>query len=304
MRVAITGSSGMIGTALGKHLRSEGHDVVRVVRDDQQAGTSRAGDEIAWSPASGRIDADAFDGLDGVVHLAGVGIGDKRWSEEYKRLIRSSRIEGTTLVASTIAKSSRPPRVLVSASGINVYGDRGDEVLDERSSVAGDGDSFLAQLCLDWERAAQCASAAGTRVVSICPGMVLSPRGGALRKQLPLFRFGLGGRLGSGRQWQSWITLSDEVAAISHLLHSELAGPVNLTAPHPVTNAQLTKALASAVHRPAIIPIPKFGPSLVLGRELAGELLFTSMRVVPTALLDDGFSFRHPTLSAALTDLL
>lgn len=304
MRVAISGSSGMIGTALGEHLRARGHTVVPIVRRSDGAGTSsQASGEIAWDPTSGRIDADAFNGLDAVVHLAGAGIGDKRWTEGYKETLRRSRIDGTTLIAKTITESSPPLKVLISASGVNIYGDRGDEVLDERSSVAGSND-FLAALCVEWERCAQAAVAAGTRVVTIRSGAVLTPEGGALRKQLPLFKLGVGGQFGSGRQWQPWISLPDEVAAIEHLLTSELSGPVNLTAPHPVTNREFTKTLGAVLHRPAVIPIPKFGPSLLLGGELVESLLFHSMRVLPKALIDDGFVFQHPTLEGALRSLL
>lgn len=303
MKIAVTGATGLIGTALVEHLERAGHDVRRVVRDRDQAGKSSHGSEIAWAPAEGVIDADAFDGLDAVVHLAGAGIGDKRWTEDYKRTLRESRIDGTTLVARTIADSSRPPRVLISASGVNIYGDRGDELLDERSTVAGPTD-FLASLCVEWEECTAAATAAGTRVVNIRSGVVLTPDGGALSKQLPLFKLGLGGRFGSGRQWQAWISLPDEIAAIEHLLTSELSGPVNLTAPHPVTNREFTKTLGDVLHRPAILPIPKLGPSLVLGSELVEALLFHSMRVVPKALVDDGFTYRHPTLEAALRSML
>lgn len=303
MKIAVTGASGLIGTALVGHLEAAGHDVRRVVRAPEHAGTSSAGSAIAWAPAEGVIDADAFDGLDAVVHLAGAGIADRRWTQDYKRTLRQSRIDGTTLVARTIAESSRPPKVLISASGVNVYGDRGDEVLDERSVVGG-RDDFLASLCIEWEECAGAAATAGTRVVNIRSAMVLSSEGGALRKQLPLFKLGLGGRFGSGRQWQPWISMPDEVAAIEHLITSELSGPVNLSAPNPVTNREFTKTLGDVLHRPAIIPIPKLGPSLALGGELTEALLFHSMRVVPGALLDDGFTFRHPTLEAAMRSVL
>ena len=304
MRIAITGSSGMIGTVLCERLRADGHAVVPVVRESGRAGTSRSGDhELAWDPANGRIDADAFDGVDAVVNLSGAGIGDKRWSDDYKQTLLRSRVDSTSLVAKTISESSRPPTVLISASGINVYGDRGDELLDEQSHVS-EGEEFLSSVCLDWEAAAQRAATAGTRLVTIRSGVVLSRAGGALGKQLPLFKLGLGGRLGSGRQWQSWISLDDEVAAIEHLLRSELDGPVNLCAPSPVTNAEFTKTLAAALRRPAIVPVPKFAPSLLLGREMADNLLFHSVRAVPTKLQGDGFDFRHPTLDRALADVL
>lgn len=304
MRIAISGSSGMIGTALGERLRSAGHTVIPMVRRPDDEGTSSAGSgEIAWDPANGRIDAAAFEGIDAVVSLSGAGIGDKRWTDRYKHTLLRSRVDSTTLVAETISQSSRPPRVLVSASGINVYGDRGDEVLDEQSHIP-PTDGFLSSLCRAWEAAARPATSAGTRVVTTRSGVVLSASGGALRKQLPIFRLGLGGRFGSGRQWQSWISLEDEVAAIEHLLTSDLEGPVNVTAPNPVTNAEFTKALAKVLARPAVIPVPKFGPSLLLGKEMTENLLFESVRAVPKALVDDGFVFKHPTLEDALRSLL
>jgi len=298
MDVAITGSSGLIGTALVDALGAAGHRVVRVVRGVRDTAP---GDAVAWDPKAGTIDAGGLDGIDAVVHLAGAGIGDRRWNDAYKRELLDSRVLGTGLLARTLAGLSRPPGVLVSASAVGWYGDRGDEVLDETS---GPGTGFLADLCQQWETAADPARAAGIRVAHTRSGIVLSPRGGALKKELPLFKFGLGGRFGTGKQWQSWIVLDDEVSAIIHLLTADIAGPVNLTAPHPVTNAEMTKTLGTVLHRPTVLPVPSFGPKLLLGPELAAVLLFEGQRVLPRVLEASGFTFAHPDLEGALRSLL
>lgn len=296
MRVAITGSTGLIGSALKPHLESQGHEVVRVVRSNP------TGTDISWSPAEGRIDSHALDGIDAVVHLAGAGIGDKRWTDAYKRELMESRTKGTTLISEAIASADDGPSVLLSGSAIGIYGARGDEQLTEESSV---GEGFLAEICAKWEAATGVAEAAGVRVAHLRTGIVLSTRGGALKKQLPLFKFGLGGKLGDGRQYQSWIHIDDEVAAISHLLTAETSGAVNLTAPFPVTNAVFTATLGDVLGRPTFLPIPKFGPKLVLGSELAENLLFTGQRVLPKRLeLDPGFTFAYSDLEAALRALL
>jgi uncharacterized protein (TIGR01777 family) len=297
MRIAVTGSTGFIGRHLGDHLRSGGHDVVPVVRDRPAPG------EIGWAPDERQLDAHAFDGCDAVVHLAGAGVGDRRWTDSYKQTIRESRVVGTTLIAETIAGSDARPAVLLTSSGVDVYGDRGDAVLDERSATAG-RDNFLASVCLDWEAATAAAADAGTRVVNMRTGMVLGRDGGALAKQLPLFKLGLGGRFGGGTQWKSWISIVDAVRAIEHLMTSDAGGPVNLTAPTPVTNAEFTKTLASVLNRPAILPIPRFGPSLLFGRELTDTLLYSGQRVLPAKLLADGFEFTHPKLDLALRAVL
>jgi uncharacterized protein len=295
MRVAVTGATGLVGSALVAHLRSEGHDVVRVVR---RAAT---GTDILWDPAARQLDAHSFDDLDAVVHLAGAGIADHRWTDDYKRELLESRTASTTLVSETIAAATNGPRVLLSGSAIGFYGARGDEELDETASP---GSGFLSDLCVQWEAATAPAASAGCRVVHLRTGMVLSSSGGALKKQLPLFKLGLGNKMGSGAQWHSWISIDDEVGAISHLLTSTASGPVNLTAPAPVTNAEFAEALGAALHRPTFLPIPKFGPQLLLGRELADELLFTGQKVLPRALLADGYHFDHPTLATALESLL
>ena len=296
MRVAITGSTGLIGAVLQPHLESLGHEVIRVVRGDP------SGTDIVWSPAERRIDPHALDGIDAVVHLAGAGIGDHRWTDDYKRELLESRTKGTTLIAEAIASADNGPTVLLSASGIGIYGARGDEELTEESAL---GDDFLADLCVQWEQATGAAEAAGARVVHLRTGIVLSTKGGALKKQLPLFKFGLGGKMGSGDQWQSWISIDDEIAAIAHLLTADTSGPVNLTAPKPVTNAEFTDTLGDVLHRPTFMPIPKFGPKLLLGGELVDNLLFSGQRVLPAVLSnDEGFTFRHPDLATALRALL
>jgi len=296
MRVAITGVTGLIGSALKPHLESLGHEVVRVVRSNP------SGTDISWSPADGRIDPHALDGIDAVVHLAGAGIGDKRWTDAYKRELLESRTKSTTLISEAIASADNGPKVFLSGSAIGIYGARGDEQLTEESAA---GDGFLADVCVQWEASTKAAEDAGVRVVHLRTGIVLSTKGGALKKQLPLFKFGLGGKMGSGAQWQSWISIDDEVAAIAHLLTADTSGPVNLTAPSPATNAEFTDTLGDVLHRPTFVPIPKFGPKLLLGGELADNLLFSGQRVLPAVLnADDGFTFQHPDLATALNALL
>ncbi len=293
----MTGSSGLIGTALRQRLVADGHQVVAVVRRPVSADESA----IRWDPEAGTIDAAGLEGVEGVVHLAGAGIGDARWTEARKRLVVESRTRSTELLATALAGRDTKPAVLVSGSAVGYYGDRGDEVLTEASAP---GDDFLAGLCVAWEAATTPAIEAGIRVATIRTGIVLSTEGGALPKLLRLFRLGLGGRFGSGRQWWSWITLDDQVEAIGWLLTHPVSGPVNLTAPQPVTNAQFTKDLGHALHRPAVLPVPRFGPGLVVGRELARALLFTSARVQPGALEGGGYPFLHPDLPDALTAVL
>jgi uncharacterized protein (TIGR01777 family) len=299
MRVVVSGSTGLIGTALVERLRADGHDVARLVRGEPPP---RGGPDIGWDPHAGRLDPAALSGADAVVNLAGAGIGDHRWSDAYKQQILESRTRSTNLLAQAIAARDDGPRIMLSASGVHVYGDRGDEELDESSAPADAG--FLTSVVRAWEASTAAAEEAGARVVHLRSGVVLTAHGGALTKMLPVFRLGLGGRFGSGRQWMSWISLTDEVAAIVHLLTSELAGPVNLTAPGPVRNADFARALAGVLHRPAIVPVPAFGPRVLLGRELADALLFESQRVVRSALSADGFSFALPSVGPALRELL
>lgn len=296
MRVAITGSTGLIGSALKPHLESLDHEVIRVVRGDA------SGTDISWSPAEGKIADHALDGIDAVIHLAGAGIGDHRWTDEYKKVLLESRTTGTSLISEAIAAADDGPKVLLSGSAIGIYGARGNEELDEQSAP---GDGFLADICVEWERATAVAEAAGVRVVHLRTGIVLSAKGGALKKQLPLFKFGLGGKMGSGDQWQSWVSIDDEVGAITHLLTADTAGAVNITAPNPVTNAEFTDILGDVLHRPTILPIPKFGPKLLLGGELADNLLFSGQKVLPRVLeADADFTFRHPDLATALRAVL
>jgi hypothetical protein len=296
MKILITGASGLIGQALTKQLNASGHTTVAAVRRKP-----RRNDEVQWNPATGEMSPSAFDGVDAVVHLAGAGIGDKRWTDSYKMEILQSRTLGTALLADTMASLATKPSVFLSGSAIGIYGVRDDTELGEDATI---GTGFLADVCRDWEAASASASAAGIRTVLLRTGIVLSPKGGALKKQLPLFKLGLGGKFGNGKQWQSWISITDEVNAIIHLLTSTLSGPVNLTAPTPVTNTEFTRVLANVVSRPAILPLPSFGPKLLLGGELANALLFTGQRVVPNALVADGFHFAHPTLDVALRALL
>ena len=295
MRVVISGATGLIGTALCATLSDAGHDVVRLVRRNATAN------DILWDPARRSMPAGALSGADAVVHLAGAGIGDRRWSDNYRREILESRTASTSMLADAIATTEDGPRVFLSGSAIGYYGATGDEQLDE-SSPAGSG--FLADVCVQWEAAAAPAVQAGARVAFLRTGIVLSPAGGALKKLLPLFTIGAGGRFGSGRQWQSWISLPDEVGAIVHLLTAEVSGPVNLTAPNPLTNAEFTKVLASVMRRPALLPVPRLGPALLLGGDLADALLYTGQRVMPGVLTRSGYQFQHPALDMALRALL
>jgi uncharacterized protein (TIGR01777 family) len=295
MKIIVSGSSGLVGAALIPRLAQAGHEVTRLVRRAPMPG------ELRWDPTAGTIDAAALEGCDAVIHLAGAGIADHRWTDEYKRELRESRTAPTRLLAQAIAGLDRRPAVMLSASAIGWYGPRNDELLDEQSEP---GTGFLADICRDWEAATAPAEEAGIRVAHLRTGIVLSTKGGALKKQLPLFKLGLGGKFGDGTQWQSWISMPDEVGAISHLLTADVRGAVNLTAPTPVRNAEFTAALATALHRPAVVPIPSFGPKLLLGSELAEALLYTGQRVLPTALLAAGYRFEHPTIDVALRALL
>lgn len=297
MEVAVTGSHGLIGTALLPALRAAGHRPIRLVRRPAEPGA----DEISWDVKAEWIDAASLEGVGAVVHLAGAGIGDHRWTTAYKKELLDSRVKGTGLLSRALADLRRPPDVLLSASAIGFYGDRGDEVLTE---AAGPGNDFLAELVVAWESAAEPAVEAGIRTAFLRSGLVLSATGGALAKQLPLFKLGLGGRFKSGSQWWSWISIDDEVAAIVHLLGSSVEGAVNLTAPRPVTNREWTRTLGSVLGRPTLLPTPMLGPRLLLGSELARSLLLTSARVLPTVLESDGFAFRHRDLETGLRAVL
>lgn len=295
-RVAISGATGLIGSALVDALRAEGWRVQRLVRSAPEVGSG----DLQWSPAEGRIDAAALESTDAVVSLAGENVA-QRWTPAARRAIRESRVGSTGLLARTLARLQQPPAVLVCASAVGYYGDRGDEVLDE-SSAAGTG--FLAEVVQAWEEAARPAVEAGVRVVSLRFGVVLAPSGGALGKLLPLFRRGLGGPIGGGRQWMSWIALDDAIAAIRFALEErELRGALNAVAPEPVTNAHFTHALGHALHRPALVPVPATALRLLYG-EMAEETLLASQRVLPKALQRAGFHFRYPTLESALEAVL
>ena len=289
-RIAISGASGLIGTALVGHLRSEGHTVQRFVRRE-----AKSPDEISWDPISGFVDLSALEGIDAVIHLAGVGVGDKRWTAKYKAEILNSRLLGTTTMAAAVAQVK--PSVFISASAVGWYGESGNRAVVESDRA---GDDFLATVCREWEGAADLAG--DIRTIKIRTGLVLDPTGGALGKLIPLFRLGLGGRLGSGQQWWSWITLHDEIRAICHLLESEVSGPVNLTSPNPVTNQEFTAALARAMHRPAVFPVPAFALKIAMGG-FSSEVL-GSKRVVPNVLQEDGFSFDYPHVITALAELV
>ena len=289
MRVLVSGSSGFIGSALVDALEAAGHTPLTLVR-----GPAEYEGEISWDIGAGRLDPSDLAGVEGVVHLAGAGIGDHRWTDDYKREILDSRMKGTSLLVRALAAMDVPPAVLVSGSAIGFYGDRGDEVLTEAS---GGGGGFLADVARAWEKAAAPAAAAGIRTLLLRTGLVLAARGGTLGQLMPLFKWGLGGPLGNGRQWWSWIGLDDEVGAILHCLETpSSAGPVNATAPNPVTNAEFSKTLGKTLHRPAFLRTPR--PALVaaLGPERAHELVLASQRVLPKALEESGYVFRHPTL--------
>lgn len=290
--VAITGASGLIGTALARSLRADGHAVRPLVR-----GPSGDPGAVRWDPAAGTVDAAGLAGVDAVVHLAGAGIGDKRWTAARKREIAESRTRGTDLIARTIAGLASPPEVLVSGSAIGYYGDRGDEVLTEDSPP---GDDFLAHVVQDWEAAAAPARDAGIRTAYLRTTLVLAGDGGVLPRMALPFRFFVGGRLGSGRQWQSWITLRDMVAAVRFILDGRLEGPVIMASPQPVTNAELARAIGAVLHRPSALPAPAPALRIALGRELAESLLFASQRAHPAVLTEAGFGYAHPDIASAL----
>ncbi len=296
MHVVVSGSRGLVGSALVPLLTTGGHRVTRLVR------RATAGpDEAAWDPMRRQMDASRLDGADAVVHLAGENIAAGRWTPARKAEIRRSRVDGTRNLCEVLARLPRPPKVLVSASAIGLYGDRGAEVLTEESAP---GTGFLTDVCREWEAATEPASRAGIRVVNLRFGMVLSPRGGALRKLLLPFRLGMGGRIGDGRQFTSWIALDDAVGVIHHALCEEsVRGPVNAVAPGPVTNAEFTRTLARVLRRPTLLPVPAFAARLAFG-EMADALLLAGARVMPARLQASGYRFRFPDLESALRHLL
>jgi uncharacterized protein (TIGR01777 family) len=292
MKIAITGASGMVGAALTSRLGNSGHEILAIGRSAKQDAH-----HLPWDPASGKLDRSRLEGLDAVIHLAGEGIANGRWTAARKAALRDSRVLSTQLLCESLAALSRPPAVLVSASAVGFYGSRGDEILDEGSAM---GEGFLPGVCRDWEAETSHAQRAGIRVVQIRIALVLSRHGGALAKMLLPFRLGLGGRLGDGRQWMSWIALHDLVRVIEHAIADEnLAGPINAAAPQAVTNAEFTKALGAAVSRPTIFPLPAFVIRLLFG-EMGERLLLEGQRVRPRRLLDAGFVFEAPTLERGL----
>ena len=295
MKVAVTGASGLIGSALLPQLKARGHDVLRLVRR-----TATASDEVQWDPVAGTVDIAALSGVDGVIHLAGAGVGDKRWTPAYKAEIRSSRVLGTTTIAQTMAALEPRPRVLVCGSAIGFYGDTGDQAVDEQSPQ---GAGFLADVVAEWEASAEAAVVAGIRVTYARTGLVVSDKGGAWKKLLPIFKLGAGGRIGSGRQYWSFITLRDEVSALIALLENETySGPVNLTAPTPVTNAQVTQAMGAALGRPTLLPVPSFALKIALG-EFSEDVL-ASQRVLPAVLEEHGFTWADPSIEQAVQTLI
>ena len=317
MRVLVTGASGLIGTTLVARLEADGHQVTRLVRASAPAAANspHSTDAIhsthgshgshttdaVWHPDTGTIDTATLEGrgpFDGVVHLAGAGIGDRRWTAARKDLILTSRTQSTALLADTLTGLTIPPGALISASAVGIYGDRGDEEVTETSST---GVGFLAEVCRAWEAAAQPAVDAGIRTVFLRSGIVLARAGGVLAKQLPLFRVGLGGRLGPGTQYRSWITIDDEVGAILHALaNPELSGPVNATAPAPATDAAMARAIGTVLHRPTVAAVPSGALRIALGREMADQMILSGQRVLPAVLSATGYTFTHPELGDAL----
>ena len=296
MKILISGSTGLVGSALVPALQSSGHEVLALVRSSSSGTQSRTG-SVTWDPTSGQLSAANLEGIDAAVHLAGENIAARRWTPAQKAKIRESRVAGTRLLAETLAKLKEQPRTLVCASAIGFYGDRSDQRLNEDSPP---GTGFLADTCREWEAAARPAVEQGIRVVHLRTGLVLASQGGALAKMLPPFRLGLAGIIGSGRQYMSWISLGDLVAVISYALSNEtLRGPVNAVAPNPVTNYEFTKTLGRVLRRPTLFPMPAFAARLAFG-EMADGLLLASTRIDPKRLLDCGFRFRFPELEAAL----
>jgi uncharacterized protein len=297
MNIVVTGASGLIGSAVVARLTAGGHRVRRLVRRPAQA------EEITWDPAIGKIDSRGLEAVDGVIHLAGENIG-ARWTRSRRARIRESRVGGTRLLSETLAGLGRPPRFLISASAVGIYGDRGDQVLTESTPPGDAARDFLVSVCREWEAAAAPARDAGIRVVHPRFGLVLAPGGGALRKMLLPFRLGVGGRIGSGAQWMSWVALEDVVGAVEYLLTAEsLEGPVNVSAPEPITNRELTRTLGRVLGRPAVIPVPATALRLVFG-EMADRTLLSSARVVPARLIESGYRFTFPALEGALRSML
>ena len=296
MKILISGSSGLVGTALIKSLETEGHEIYRLVRYAPHSEV-----EVEWSPDRYSIALARIEGFDAVVNLAGESIAEGRWTEDKKRRIRDSRVKGTKLLGDALANLTKPPRTFVCASAIGYYGNRGDEILTETSAP---GNDFLAEVCVEWEQATALATEKGIRVVNARFGVILDAHGGALAKMLPPFRMGIGGKIGNGKQWMSWIALDDVVGALESALANEtLSGPVNFVAPNPVTNSEFTKTLGKVLSRPTLFPIPAFGVRLVFG-EMADALLLSSQRVEPARLKATGYEFQYSQLRGALRHVL
>jgi uncharacterized protein (TIGR01777 family) len=297
MQILLSGSHGLVGTALKASLETAGH----VVRPLVRYATGYGSDEIEWSPERYSIAMSRIEGFDAVVHLAGESIAEGRWNDEKKKRIRESRVKGTQLLSESMATLKEPPKVFLSASAIGYYGNRGEEILTEESAA---GDDFLAEVCVEWEAATREAAEKGIRTVNCRFGIILDPDGGALAKMLPPFRMGVGGKIGDGKQWMSWIALVDVIGALNYALdHEVLRGPVNFVAPNPVRNSEFTKLVGSALGRPTLFPIPAFGARLVFG-EMADALLLTSQRVAPQKLKTSGFQFKYDRLETALSHIL
>ncbi len=294
MIVAVTGASGVIGGAVCKHLESSGHKIVRISRNPTFA-------DVHWSPSEGVIDHKGLNGIDAVIHLAGESIGRRRWTRRQKAEIYKSRINGTQLIARAVTNLDAPPKVFLSGSAIGFYGDCGSDKVDESFPK---GSGFLAEVAADWEESAKTAEEAGIRMVHLRTGIVLDPTSGVLQRMLPLFRLGVGGKLGNGNQYWSWITLEDEARLISWLLSNQIEGPINLAAPNPVTNSEFTKTLGQVLGKPTMMSVPRFGPEILIGKEFAKELIFMSTRAIPSIALSHGFEFAYPHLDAALKRIL
>jgi uncharacterized protein len=297
MKILVTGSTGLVGSALLPFLKSQGHEVFRLVRSQAKTGPAA----IYWNPEKGIDDAERLEGLDAVVHLAGENIAEGRWTQEKKKRIRDSRVNSTRVLSLALAQFTQPPRALLSASAIGYYGDRGDEIMREESAP---GSDFLANVCREWEAATEPAAQKGIRVVRLRFGAILTPEGGALSKMIVPFQFGVGGKIGSGNQYMSWVALDDVVGAINHALVNEtLRGPVNVVAPNTVTNYEFTKTLGRVLSRPTIFSVPAFAARLAFG-EMADAALLASTRVEPARLKESGYVFQHPELESALRQML
>jgi len=297
MKILVSGAHGLVGKALIKSLTGDGHEIVSLVRRESVVGKP----EIEWHPNRGQIDAQQLEGFDVVIHLAGESIASGRWTDDKKLKIRESRVKGTTLLSESLARLSRPPATFISASAIGYYGNRGDELLTEESAT---GKGFLSEVCVAWEKATGAAEAKGIRTVHTRFGIILDTDGGALEKMATPFRMGVGGKLGDGKQWMSWIALDDVVRGLRFLIDNQtVRGPVNFTAPNPVTNAEFTKTLGSVLSRPTIFPVPAFAARLAFG-EMADALLLSSARVEPSRLQDEGFKFEYSDLLLALQAIL